>query len=209
MNKIPLAKEGLPFILGSALLTVLLWKWQVVLGVLGAVMTVFILSFFRDPAQNPPALENTFYSPASGTVTKVEKAASNPYWEGSFVKVSIFLSVFDVHVNRASMNGLVKKILYRPGKFIAANHPQADSVNESNVLVIESPRGIYLLRQIAGLIARRIVCDVQEGDRVTQGKRFGMIRFGSGMELYMPPSAVVQVSVGQKVTAGKTVLGAL
>lgn len=209
MKKIYLAKEGRFFSLVLAAVTIAVWKIYLPAGVLMSVLLSFVIFFFRDPQQETPHSNSAFYSPADGKVTGVALVPADPYLGKPFMKVSIFLSIFDVHVNKAAMDGVVKEIRYVPGKFIPANHPKACSVNESNVLIVESLSGLYLMRQIAGLIARRIVCDVKVGSPLSQGRRFGIIQFGSGMELYMPPSAVVQVSVGQKVKAGETVLGVL
>jgi phosphatidylserine decarboxylase len=162
---------------------------------------LFAVYFFRDPDRDIPRTDDVL-SPADGRVMEVADIDGEGYGPGRVVR--IFLSVLDVHVQRSPVSGRVAKVRYRPGKFLDARDPRASFVNESNALEIESPRGRVVVRQIAGLIARRILCWVRPEENLSQGERFGLIRFGSQVDLYLPSDAEIVVSVGQRVVGGVT-----
>jgi phosphatidylserine decarboxylase len=199
----PIAREGYPFLLISLVLTLagLWWFWP--LGLAFAVGFLFCLNFFRDPERTPPEGRDLLVSPADGTVLKVESLPSGPYVKEPHQKVSIFMSPFNVHVNRIPCDGKVEEIHYFPGKFFVASLDKASLENERNAVVLRTPKGQKVaFVQIAGLVARRIVCYLRENTPVSRGERYGMIRFGSRMEICVPPDWNVLVTPGQKVFAG-------
>ncbi|MCB9480685.1 MAG: phosphatidylserine decarboxylase family protein [Desulfobacteraceae bacterium] len=170
-------------------------------------LTVFSLWFFRDPERKIPSEEDILVSPADGKVIGIENLESNNYDGNSCIKVSIFMSVFNVHVNRIPFSGKVKEIRYFPGKFFNASLDKASEDNERNAVLIETDSGIkFWTVQIAGLIARRIITPIKEGDVVIKGDRYGMIRFGSRLELYLPVNSEIMVKKGQMVNAGSSVI---
>ena len=176
-----------------------------------AVVLIWIFSFFRDPKRTIPQDKNLLLSPADGTVTDIETIAENDFIGAPAVRIGVFLSVFDVHINRAPCGVKVEKIIYKKGKFKDARDAQAGRVNESNDLYLvrtEGPADKLIVRQISGAIARRIVCEAKEGQNLTGGQKFGMIKFGSRTELYIPAGDNVKclVRVGDKVKAGLTPL---
>jgi len=170
----------------------------------------FVISFFRDPERPIPPDEKAVLSPADGKIIRIESVTEDRYLKASTIKVSIFMSVFNVHINRVPLSGRIVDTAYRPGKFVSANLDKASAANEQKALLLETREGARILFvQIAGLIARRIVCWVEKGDFVGRGRRFGMIRFGSRVEVYLPPDTRMQVRLGQKVYGGQTILGYL
>ncbi len=201
------ALEGLPYIIIAAFTTVLfaiLGWWVMTLLMLG--VTAFVGHFFRDPERVGPEDAEMVSSPADGKVIKVDRAIDPISGEERQV-VAIFMNVFNVHVNRMPVSGKVETIRYIPGKFFNASLDKASADNERNILVITGKGNQrFTVVQIAGLIARRIVCRVEPQDKLKRGERFGLIKFGSRVDLYMPDSYVPAVSVGQKVVAGETVL---
>ena len=207
----PIAREGYPFILGGAFLTVLV----AVLGlhsvaVFFFALTAFVSFFFRDPERVIPEQQGAVVSPADGKVIEVCLSKQNDNSNEKVLKISIFMSIFNVHVNRMPEAGRVTNVIYHPGKFFSANLDKASKNNERNAVTLEVGGGRQLtVVQIAGLIARRIVCRVRQGDRLSRGQRFGLICFGSRLEVYLPQEAVPAVSVGDKVLAGSSVLGHL
>jgi phosphatidylserine decarboxylase len=207
-----IAKEGFVFISGCGILTLLaVWvgAGRGVTTFLG-LLTLFCTNFFRDPKRCVPVGENLLVSPGDGKVVDVSRVDEGRFLKTPAIKVSIFLNVFDVHVNRAPVAGKVIGVFYNPGKFFAADVPKASLENEQNALLIETPSGQRVVCiQIAGLIARRIVCRIREGMSVRSGERFGLIRFGSRVDLYFPVTATVQVAVGERVRGGETVIGVL
>jgi len=209
--RIPVAREGAIFILPLAAITLILWViWLPALAGFFSLLTLFVIYFFRDPERSIPPGEKAVLSPADGKVIKVDPCIENRFLKGPAIKVSIFMSVFNVHINRIPVAGRIIDSSYQPGKFIRANLDQASSANEQNALLMETPEGTRLLFvQIAGLIARRIVCRVGQGDAVERGQRFGMIRFGSRVDIYLPKNTRIQARLGQKVFGGQTVLGFL
>ncbi|MEE9615280.1 MAG: phosphatidylserine decarboxylase family protein, partial [Thermodesulfobacteriota bacterium] len=163
---------------------------------------------FRDPEREVPPGDDSIISPADGRVIKVEPASEDTLLKGEATKISIFMNVFNVHVNRVPASGRVTAVAYHPGKFFSADLDKASEDNERNAILIETPGGKrFVTVQIAGLIARRIVCCLKEGVDVEKGKRFGMIRFGSRLDVYLPPEARVEVRVGDRVKAGSSILG--
>jgi phosphatidylserine decarboxylase len=208
-NRWPVAKEGFPFLILSAFLVILFgvmgWKVLVLLGVL---LTLFIAFFFRNPRRKIPALQDAILSPADGKIVHVGECEEDRYLKERTLKVSIFMSLFDVHVNRAPVSGKVLERLYNPGRFLAANVEKASLLNEQNALVLETEdRFKVLLVQIAGFVARRIVCYAKAGDLVRKGEIFGLIRFGSRIDLYLPTGVKPAVKVGQHVKGGESIIG--
>jgi phosphatidylserine decarboxylase len=201
-NHLPVARPGLIFIIVPAVLGLLAlaldWCVPTVLLFLAAAFSAW---FFRDP-ERPSPPSGFGLAPADGRVIKVEPLPANPYIPGPAVKVSIFMSPFNVHVNRAPLSGLLASQTYFPGIFLNASFDKAGVMNERNALVLETEEGPVAVVQIAGLIARRIVTWVKDGDKLERGQRFGLIRFGSRVDLYLPPDSEIMVAPGQKVLAG-------
>ena len=205
---IPVAKEGIPFIAISGLLTLGAWTmggvWSTWL--LGA-CTLFTAWFFRNPARTIPSGENLIVSPGDGKVVAIESEFEHRYLKEQSVRISIFLNVFDVHINRMPVAGIVQDMVYQPGKFMMADQPEASSGNEQNALMLRRSDGAKILCvQIAGLVARRIVSWVVPGEQVEKGERFGLIRFGSRMDVYLPETSTIRVQVGSKVKGGSSIL---
>ena len=205
----PIAKPGYSFI-GAAAFTTFVFALLglIIPALLGLASTFFIIYFFRDPDRTVPNGDGLVVSPADGKVVIAEIVENSTYYEGTCLKISVFMSVFNVHVNRMPCKGKVKKISYNPGKFISANLNKASKENEQNAVYLETEDGKEICTvQIAGLIARRIICKVQEDDEVNRGQRFGMICFGSRLDVYLPKDSKLNVAVGDIVKAGTTVLG--
>jgi phosphatidylserine decarboxylase len=206
-----IAYEGLPFIVFSLILTLLAVFFGVIwLAVLLAAITVFIICFFRNPERHFQDDVKLVICPADGKVIRIEEVDVEGTITGHFKKISIFMNVFNVHVNRSPYNGKVEAIAYHKGKFLSANLDKASAENERNEIMIRTEDGRTLwVVQIAGLIARRIVCWTHEGARLEKGERFGLIRFGSRVEVFLPPDSRVVVNLGDKVKAGRTTIGYL
>ncbi len=209
-KRLPVAKEGFPFIAGALFLTLLAALGQLgILTAFFALLVCFTVYFFRDPERPLPNDPDALVAPADGRILKIEtlSPAQSPLGIDT-IKVSIFMSVFNVHVNRSPAEGTVEKITYEPGKFFSANLDKASTLNEKNRIFLYNPvLGKILLIQIAGLIARRIVCWIQAGQRISRGQRLGLIRFGSRVELFLPSACKIVVNAGQKVKAGQTIIG--
>ena len=208
-NQWPIAKEGLPFLIPSALFTLLFagMGWTVLTG-LGVLFTLFILFFFRNPKRKIPPLQNIILSPADGKVIHVGECEEDRFLKEKALKVSIFMSLFDVHINRAPTSGKVLERSYHPGQFLLANAEKSSLLNEHNAFILETEDRIkILLIQIAGFLARRIVCYAKAGDTLRMGEIFGMIRFGSRIDLYLPPEVKPIVRVGQHVKGGESIIG--
>jgi phosphatidylserine decarboxylase len=205
----PVAKAGYPFIFASAFATVVFALLGIsALALLGLCVTGFICWFFRDPDRLVPEGDGVIVSPADGKVIKVEPVETTPYFDGPCTRISVFMSVFNVHVNRSPHEGTVRTVDYHPGKFISANRDKASAENEHNALLLEGPDGKLVgVVQIAGLVARRIICAVQPGDTLHRGQRFGMICFGSRLDVYLPVDTRIEVGVGDMVQAGTSILG--
>lgn len=209
----PPHKAGYPFIIGGivvAVIGLLFWK---PLAWLGVIFTLFCLYFFRDPERVLPPRKDVFVAPADGLVVSIEQAippAELGLAPEPRTRVAIFLSVLDVHVNRAPISGTVQKIAYHPGLFLSAAEDKASDDNERNSLLLRTSDGRdVVVVQIAGLIARRILCEVTEGQPLLAGQRFGIIRFGSRTDLYLPEGCVPLVAVGQRMIGGETVIAEL
>lgn len=214
-NSTPFAREGYPFIAISAVITLLLvlvtWKsCSLVFALFAAVaflLTVFVLYFFRNPERTTPDDENAVIAPADGTVIVVERVPQTPLGIEA-LKISIFMSVFNVHVNRAPLSGKVLAVEYSKGSFFDARDGRASCENERNCVILETKGGLKIaFVQIAGLIARRIICYPKVGDVITRGTRYGLIRFGSRVDVYLPADVEPLVKLGDSTVAGETVLG--
>lgn len=208
---VPFAKEGIPFIAvpaGFTLLTGLL-GWSFV-AFLGGIATLFSAWFFRNPARVIPQGPNLIVAPGDGKVIAIEEEFEPRYLKERSLRVTIFLNVFDVHINRLPCDGMVENVQYQPGLFMVASKPEATFMNEQNALMIKTPEGIKVLCvQVAGLIARRIVCWIAPLERAVRGERYGLIRFGSRMDTFLPIGTTLRVAVGQRVKGGETILGEL
>jgi phosphatidylserine decarboxylase len=211
-NRLPIAREGIPFVLGGCGATLALVLLDLISPacLLGG-LTLFTAFFFRDPERTPPGDPGALLSPADGRVLEVVELdpRENPLG-GPGKKVSIFMSLFSVHVNRMPASGRVSAVSYHPGRFFSADLDKASVHNESNRITVDlGPSGRVMVIQIAGLIARRIACWVREGDQVMRGHRFGLIRFGSRLEVLVPGRHRITVRAGQSVRAGETIIGSL
>jgi phosphatidylserine decarboxylase len=209
MRRLPLAPEGWIFILPVIILAAvaLLTQWYVAAILLGFA-AAFLLNFFRDPRRRVSEREVDVLSPADGTVVQI-KDVDDAVWPGLTRQISIFMSVFDVHVNRAPISGTIVHYRYNPGKKIAAFAEKSSTENEQNLIVIDDGRAVVAFKQIAGLLARRIVFDRKEGETVARGERIGMIKFGSRVDLFLPADAEIRVALRDKVKVGLTVLAHL
>ena len=209
----PVHREGYPFLAAFVAATVILfWLWQP-LGWIGVVLTIWCYYFFRDPVRMVPDRAGLVVTPADGVISLIEPAvppAELEMGDAALTRVSVFMNVFDCHVNRLPIAGTVRKVAYRPGKFLNASLDKASEDNERNALAVtlEDGREIAVV-QIAGLVARRIVCDVKGGEKLPTGARFGMIRFGSRVDVYLPDGVQPLVVVGQIMTSGETVIADL
>ena len=203
------ARAGYPFIVAAAFTTaVLALLGLTILALISLVVTFSICGFFRDPDRIIPDIRGAVVSPADGKIIAASIVDNTSYYTGTAMKISIFMSLFNVHVNRVPSDGLVKKISYYPGKFVSANLDKASLENEHNAVFIDMEnRKALCVFQIAGLIARRIICKIQPGDRLVRGQRFGLICFGSRLDVYLPADIKLKVTVGDKVKAGASILG--
>lgn len=208
----PIHREGYPFIALFALVTLILFWISTPLGWIGALATAWCAYFFRDPRRVTPVGEGLVISPADGLISQITSAVPPPELELGTAprpRVSIFMSVLDVHVNRSPVSGKIEKIAYKHGKFLNADLDKASEDNERNGFVITTSKGKLGVVQIAGLIARRIVCFVREGENVAAGERIGLIRFGSRVDVYLPQGTHTLVAEGQYSLGGETVLADL
>ncbi|WP_273789149.1 phosphatidylserine decarboxylase [Bartonella sp. ML70XJBT] len=203
-------KEGYPFIVAFFVISLILgWIWSPLFWC-GLVLTVWCIYFFRDPDRVIPLNPNWVISPADGRISFVESCVPPEelgLGKDEMVRISIFMDVFSCHINRIPISGTVESIVYHPGRFTNAEFDKASQFNERNGMVIESKHGKIAIVQIAGLFARRIVCWSKENDAVITGERFGLIRFGSRLDIYIPTEVKLRVAVGQTAIAGETVLG--
>lgn len=208
---VPFAKEGIPFIAvpaGVTLVTAVL-GWPVVACV-GAIATLFSVWFFRNPARVVPQGPKLVVAPGDGKVIAVEEEFEPRYLKERSLRVTIFLNVFDVHINRMPCDGVIEDVQYQPGLFLVASKPEATLRNEQNAMMIKTHEGIKVLCvQVAGLIARRIVWWISPRDRAIRGERYGLIRFGSRMDTFLPMGTILRVAVGERVKGGETILGEL
>jgi phosphatidylserine decarboxylase len=205
----PIAKEGVPFLIPFALITVffLAMGW-ILLTFLGIFITLFIAFFFRNPKRKIPSLENIILSPADGKIIHVGECEEDRFLKKKVLKVSIFMSIFDVHLNRAPASGKVLQRSYLPGRFLVANVEKSSLLNEQNAMILETEDRLrILLIQIAGFVARRIVCYAKADDTLRRGEIFGLIRFGSRVDLYLPTEVKAIVRIGQRVKGGESIIG--
>jgi phosphatidylserine decarboxylase len=206
-------RDGYRFIIPAVLLAIFLWVlfarckcWPYGAGaVLVTIVALFVVYFFRDPQRTPPAGDNLVLSPGDGKIIISEQRTGS---DGKpYTLISIFLSVFDVHVNRIPISGKVTHVQHVPGKFHKAFQPEAVAENERTEITIASKFGDVSFSQVAGILARRIVCRIKEGDQVTRGERMGLIRFGSRIDMFLPQSVTIDVKLGDRVVGGESVIG--
>ncbi|MEO3387734.1 phosphatidylserine decarboxylase [Mesorhizobium sp. CAU 1741] len=206
---VPINREGWPFIAGFAGVSVVLGVFSTSLFWIGVILTAWCAYFFRDPERVTPVDDRLVVSPADGIVSAVGPAVPPRelgLGETEMTRISVFMNVFSCHVNRSPVRGRIVAIEHRPGKFLNAELDKASAENERNGLVIDSPHGRVAAVQIAGLVARRIVCWTEAGNDIAVGDRFGLIRFGSRVDVYLPQSAVAKVAIGQTAVAGETII---
>ncbi len=207
--RIPISNDGyrfiLPLIASTALFFYLDWC---IAGGLSALALLFVVNFFRDPERDIPTQVGLVVSPADGKVVEIQED-TDPLLSDPMVRISVFLNVFNVHVNRVPVPGRILAIRYNKGKFLNAANHKASLDNEQNAVLIESGSHNILVKQIAGLIARRIVCWVKEGQSMEVGERFGLIRFGSRTDIFLPKGSTIDVTIGDKVKGGSSILGKL
>ncbi len=208
---IPLAKEGIPFVGAAAGVTLVAgWLGWMVVAVGAAILTIFVSWFFRNPSREIPQGSRLVVAPGDGKVIAIDEEFEPRFIKDRSIRVTIFLNVFDVHINRIPCEGAIVDVQYQPGLFLVASKPEATLRNEQNALMIRTVEGAKVLCvQVAGLIARRIVCWISPGDRAVCGERFGLIRFGSRMDTFLPVGTAIKVAVGDHVKGGETILGEL
>ena len=201
---------GWPFVLGGLVLAIIaLWLFKPVFGITLLVLTTFFLFFFRDPDRRVEAPDTAVLSPADGRVMVAGPSTAQAFPEDRWQQISIFLSPMDVHVNRMPVSGRVTSVKYHPGRFLPAYRSESGELNEYTEVTIDHGGQTVVVRQIVGILARRIVCRVKEGDVVKAGDRFGVMKFGSRMDVFLPRDAKLQAKVGDKVVGGITVLASL
>ncbi len=202
-----LAPEGYPFVLGFLALTILvafIVPWGVPVPL---VLTLFMLFFFRDPERRVPKEGDIFVSPADGKVILIQNVFEEKFLKDDAVEISIFMSPLDVHVNRAPCDGSVEEVVHTPGKFFSAFKHEASLQNENIAMLLNTKYGRILVRQVAGSLARRAVCRVKPGDLLGKGERYGIIKFSSRLDLYLPKNTLIKVTLGDRVKAGETLIG--
>jgi len=204
-----IAREGWPFLAGVVLISILVSFWSGWASVPFWLLSVFVLQFFRDPSRTAPDGELNVLSPADGRIVAVEEVRDT-YADRDALKISVFMNVFNVHSNRAPVNGTVQSVEYFPGKFFNAALDKASLENERNATVLRTAQGhIVTAVQVAGLVAKRILCYTGPGEQLFAGQRYGFIRFGSRVDVYLPPGSRPRVAIGDKVSATSTVLAEL
>lgn len=211
-----LAPEGYPFIIFFSVITAIAFiaggAWA---AILPFILTLFMLYFFRDPERMAPEGDNIFVSPADGKVIlikDVDEDAIPPLLKGGergFIEISIFMSPLNVHVNRSPCDGIVESVVHTKGKFLSAFKPEASLQNENIAVLLNTRHGRILVRQVAGFVARRAVCRVKHGDSLKKGERYGIIKFSSRLDVYLPKNTEIKVKLGDKVKAGETILGVM
>lgn len=210
-NQLPIAREGLPY--AGSLLAFCLVSFLyglIIPAVIFLLLGLFTVWFFRDPERIPPDIENAVLAPADGTIIEISRMSDDRFLGTEAIKISIFMSLFNVHVNRAPFTGKIEEVRYCSGKFISANHEKASIENEHNALILKTEKGSRIaFVQIAGLVARRIVCWVHKEESLIRGQRFGLIRFGSRLDVFLPVSAEIEIKIKDKVSAGQSILGYL
>lgn len=204
-----IAREGWPYVAGTVAVAVIVTFFSFAWSIPFWIIALFVLQFFRDPGRNIPDQAGAVLSPADGRIVVVAKT-TDPYTNREAIKISVFMNVFNVHSNRSPVDGKIEKVTYFPGKFVNADLDKASNENERNALVISTADGQRITCvQVAGLIARRILCYVKEQETMHRGQRYGFIRFGSRVDVYLPLTAVPKVAVGDKVFATETILAEL
>lgn len=206
-----IAKEGISFLIPSILVTIFfgLMGWDILLF-LGIILSVFIVFFFRNPSRTIPPAKDAIVAPADGRIVEINQCEEKDFLKDRTLKLSIFMSLFDVHINRAPTSGKVIEIKHRPGRFMMANMDKSSQLNEQNAILIETDDNMkILLVQVAGFIARRIVCYLNPGDILRKGEIFGMIQFGSRIDLYLPTRFKPAVRLGDHVKGGESIIGYL
>ncbi|HKE62237.1 MAG TPA: phosphatidylserine decarboxylase family protein [Nitrospira sp.] len=208
---VPFAKEGFPFVGAAAGITLMAgWLGWIPIAVLAGILTLFVSWFFRNPPRAIPQGARLVVAPGDGKVLAVDEEFEPRYLKDRAVRISIFLNVFDVHINRIPCEGTIEDVQYQPGLFLVASKPSATLKNEQNAVMIKAVgEAKVLCVQVAGLIARRIVCWVNPKDRAVRGERYGLIRFGSRMDTYLPIGTAIKVAVGDRVKGGESILGEL
>jgi len=209
LARFPVAREGYPFILAAFFCIIVVWALGLLwLEAFFVPLAVFVVAFFRDPERAVPDDPGAIVSPADGRVIKVERTRDDKFTRADALRICIFMNVFNVHVNRVPAPGRVVDVIYNPGRFFNASLDKASLMNEQNAVVMEDRRGRrFAFNQIAGLVARRIVCYARPGMSYEKGERFGMIRFGSRVDVYLPAGASPKVRVGDRVRAGSSIIG--
>ncbi len=210
-----MVKEGLNLVVGTLVLSLILFFFSVLCnsivllfsGGVFLILTLFFAFFFRDPEREVPEGENLVLAPADGRIISLNGFSDNEYLKSSGTKMSIFLSLWDPHVNRNPISGVVKNLKYNPGKFHPAFKETASWENEQTEIWLENERVRILMRQIAGVLARRVICRFKTGDKILAGEKFGMIRFGSRVDLFLPENVKIEVDLNEKVKAGETIIG--
>lgn len=209
-NIIPVAVEGWPFILPLAICTLLLFIFGwVITGFILLTLTLFVLFFFRDPKRTVTEGKNVVVSPADGKIVAIKYIDEPDYLQQSVFQISIFLSIFNVHVNRTPVSGKIETVKYNPGKFHIAAMEKASLENEQTVMVIANENRKILVKQIAGIIARRIVCYAKLGDVIQKGERYGIIRFGSRVDIFLPKDSEIKVKLGDRVKGARDIIALL
>lgn len=210
MKNFPIAKDALIYFVVLLLISILFYFIFIPIAVVSAILLAFVMFFFRNPKRKVPVQENIIVSPADGKVLSISEIYEDTFLNSKAIKVSIFLSVFNVHINRSPISGTVKYANYRPGKFLPAFKSHASNLNERNTIGIKSDNGLKILvHQITGFIARRIVCWSKPEDTLCIGERFGLIKFGSCTEIILPTNVELKVNVGDKVKGAATIIGVI
>ncbi len=204
------APEGYPFISIAVAVTVAAFifggAWAAALPL---ALTLFVAFFFRDPERQAPEGDNIFVSPADGQILQIQTVTEEKFLKNKVKEISIFMSPLDVHVNRAPCAGVVESVVYTPGAFLSAFKPEASIRNENIAMLLKGSSGSILVRQVAGAVARRVVCRVKQGDALKKGERYGIIKFSSRLDIYLPENTEIKVQTGDSVRAGETVIGQL
>jgi phosphatidylserine decarboxylase len=204
-----IAREGWPFLAGAIVVAILVTLWSPVVSIFFWIIALFVLQFFRDPPRMAPDAATAVLSPADGRVVAVE-AVRDPYADRDALKISVFMNVFNVHSNRAPVDGQVLDVQYFAGRFFNAALSKASLENERNAMVLRTPGGhVVTAVQVAGLVAKRILCYAKKNDALLRGQRYGFIRFGSRVDVYLPPGSRPRVALGDKVSATSSVLADL
>ncbi len=204
-----LAPEGYPFLIFFSILTIIAFfaTGGIWIALLPFILTLFMMYFFRDPERIAPEGDNIFVSPADGKVILIKNVREDQHLKSDAIEISIFMSPLNVHVNRAPCDGVVESVVHTKGKFLSAFKHEASLQNENIAMLLNTRHGKILVRQVAGFVARRAVCRVKPGDILKKGQRYGIIKFSSRLDVYLPKDADIKVKLGDKVKAGETIIG--